>query len=100
MDAALGHGDDGPTDDEDNGEEMSDLSSVCSCDSPPHGRLNAATAAETPRQCLSAAEATATADARLGVAPEHAPPACSCNVPIGMQCALVRLSMPNHTLCL
>ena len=34
MHAALGHGECGATDDEDNGEEMSDLSSVCSCDDP------------------------------------------------------------------
>ena len=36
MDAALDHGDGNATEDEDNGEEMSDLSSVCSCQSPMH----------------------------------------------------------------
>ena len=85
MDAAWEHSDGGATEDEDNGEEMSDLSSVCSCDSLPHGRLNAATAAEAPKQCLSAAAATATASASLGVGPKHAPPLCSCNMPFGMQ---------------
>ena len=34
MDAALDHGDGNATEDEDNGEEMSDLSSVRSCQSP------------------------------------------------------------------
>ena len=72
MDAAWENSDGRATEDEDNGEEMSDLSSMCSCDSPPHGRLNAATAVEAPKQCLSAAEATA--NASLGVAPEPAPP--------------------------
>ena len=98
MDAAHEHSDGGATEDEDNGEEMSDLSSVCSCGSLPHGRLNAATATAAPKQCLNAAAATATADASLGVAPEHAPPPCSRNMPIGMQRALARLAMPHHAL--
>jgi len=58
MDAALGHGNGGATDDEDNGDEMSDLSSLCSCDDPPHGRLHAGVAtaaAEAQKQCLNAA---------------------------------------------
>ena len=59
--AALGNGDFGATDDEDYGEEMSDLSSVCSCDDPPHGRFHAGVAtaaAEAPKQCLSDTAAT------------------------------------------
>ena len=65
MHAALGYGDCGATDDEDNGEEMSDLSSVCSCDDLPHGRFHAGVAtaaAEAPKQCLNA-NANAATDA-------------------------------------
>ena len=61
MDAALGHGNGGATDDEDHGDEMSDLSSVCSCDDPPHGRFHAGVAtaaAEAPKQCLNATAST------------------------------------------
>ena len=46
MDTAVGHGDGGATEDEDNGEEMSDLSSVCSCDDPPRQRLAATATAK------------------------------------------------------